>query len=129
VLGVPLPESRASIFAALPDFQEARELFDRLAEVIDRIGLGPAGALYRQDLVRTNNHDTAGFACPMLRAARNRLVAAEPYCGYCPSCQAARPGRVDPRCKQCGGRGWTTRSAFESTAGWEREKILKMKSV
>jgi hypothetical protein len=128
VLGIPLPESRAPVFAALADFQEAREVFDRLAKVIDRIAVGPGGEAYRQDMIRTNNNKLVGYACPVLRMARNKLVAAEPYCGYCPSCFAL-PGHVQPRCKKCGGRGWTTRIGWESCSQGERQQILKMQTA
>jgi hypothetical protein len=40
LLGIPLPETRATAFAALGDFQEARELLDRLARLVDRIAQG-----------------------------------------------------------------------------------------
>jgi hypothetical protein len=79
LLGIPQPEGRAGLFAASADFQEAQELFDRLATVLDRIAQGPAGEVYRQELIRTNNNGKAGYACAAVRAARNKLIAAEPY--------------------------------------------------
>jgi hypothetical protein len=127
-LGIPLPEARAGVFAASADFQEARELFDRLATVLDRIAQGPAGEVYRQELIRTNNNGKAGYACAAVRAARNKLIAAEPYCAYCPSCFVQRPARGYASCKSCGGRGWTSRGAFESCRECDRQQILKMRS-
>jgi hypothetical protein len=123
-LGIPLPEERANVFAALGDFREACELFDRLAVLLDRIAQGPAGDLYRQELVRTFTNGQAGFACPVLRVARSKLLAAEPYCAYCPRCQRAYPGRTHPACPTCGGRGWTTRAAFESCPDSDRQPLL-----
>jgi hypothetical protein len=129
LLGIPLPEGRAAVFAASADFQEVQELFDRLATVLDRIAQGAGGEVYRQDLIQTNNNGKAGYACAAVRAARNKLVAAEPYCGYCPSCYAQRPARGYASCKSCGGRGWTSRAAFESCTERDRQEILKMGSA
>jgi ParB-like chromosome segregation protein Spo0J len=129
LLGIPLPEGRGAAFAAAADFQEARDLFDRLSTLLERIAQGPAGEVYRLELVRTNNHGKAGYACPAVRAARNKLVAAEPYCGYCPSCTAQRPSRGHSSCKVCGGRGWTPRAAFESCRECDRQQILKLKTA
>jgi hypothetical protein len=126
LLGIPLPEGRAAVFAASADFQEARELFDRLATVLDRIAQGAGGEVYRQELIRTNNNGKAGFACAAVRAARNKLVAAEPYCAYCPSCFVQRPTRGYA---SCGGRGWRSRAAFESCRECDRRPILKMRSA
>jgi hypothetical protein len=127
-LGIPLPEARAKVFAALSDFHEAKALFDRLAELVNRIGQGPGGELYRQELIRTASDGQPGFACPVLRVARAKLVAAEPYCAYCPRCEQAHPGRTHPTCKTCGGRGWTTQAAFESCPPGDRQPILAMRT-
>jgi hypothetical protein len=127
-LGLPLPEPRADVFAALSDFQEAKDLFDRLAQTLDRIARGPAGELYRREMIRTADNGTLGFACAALRACRNRLLAAEPYCAYCPLCHPAHPDRVRPGCKTCGGRGWTTRAAFEACAAADRQALLRLRT-
>jgi hypothetical protein len=123
-LGIPLPESRAKVFAAWADFQEAKELFDRLAAVLDRIAREPAGDLYRVELVWTAKNGQAAFACPALRTCRARLLAAEPYCSYCPNCCPPDAARPYPACKICGGRGWTTRAAFDSCRESDRQRIL-----
>jgi hypothetical protein len=115
------------VFGALADFQEAHDLFDRLSTVLDRIAQGPAREVYRQELIRTNNNGKAGFACAAVRAARNKLVAAQPHCGFCPNCYAQRPARGYASCKCCGGRGWTSRAAFESCREFDRQQILKMR--
>jgi hypothetical protein len=128
-LGIPLPERRASVFAALGDFQEAKDLFDRLAALLDRIVRGPAGELYRQEMVSTRQNDQVSIVCPQLRASRNKLLAAEPYCCYCPICYPTHPTRPYPTCKTCGGRGWTTRAAFERCGHTERERILSMRTA
>src|SRR5262249_8851728 len=52
-LGIHVPEARVPVFAAVGDFQEARDLFERLARVLDRIAQGPAGEGYRLELIRT----------------------------------------------------------------------------
>jgi hypothetical protein len=127
-LGLPVPEARAKLFAALSDFYEAKELFERLAQVLDRIAQGPAGELYRQELVRTADNGQPGFACPALRICRDRLVASEPYCGYCPNCYQASSARPYPSCKSCGGRGWTTRAAFERCRASDQQHILNLRS-
>jgi hypothetical protein len=129
LLGILLPTGRVGVFAASADFQEARELFDRLATVLDRIAQGPAGEVYRQELIRTNNNGKAGFACAGVRAARNKLIAAEPYCAYCPSCFVQRPARGYASCKSCGRLCWTSRGAFESCRECDRQQILKMRSA
>jgi hypothetical protein len=129
LMGIPVPEGRGAAFAAAADFQEARDLFDRLSALLDRIAQGPAGEVYRLELVRTANNGKTGYACPALRAARNRLVAAEPYCGYCPSCTAQRPERGYSSCKVCGGLGWTSRAAFESRRECDRQQILKLRTA
>jgi hypothetical protein len=128
-LGIAVPAGMGEVFGALADFQEAQDLFDRLSTLLDRIAQGPAGEVYRQELIRTNNNGKAGFACAAVRAARNKLVGAEPYCGYCPSCFVQRPARGYASCKSCGGRGWTSRGAFESCRECDRQQILKMRSA
>jgi hypothetical protein len=128
-LGIPLPEGSQAVFAAASDFQEAQELFDRLATVLDRIAQGPGGEVYRQELIRTNNNGKAGYACAAVRAARNKLVAAEPYCAYCPSCFVQRPARGYASCNCCGGRGWTSRGAFESCRECDRQQILTVRTT
>jgi len=125
-LGLPVPQERCHVFGQLPVFQEARHLFDRLAKLIDKIAQGPSGESYRQGLVRTLDNGQPAFACPALRAALAKLVAAEPYCCYCPNCQAMHPGRANPLCKKCNGRGWTTRTAFESCLESNRQLLLQL---
>jgi hypothetical protein len=128
-LGIPLAEPKAQVFAALGDYNAAHDLIGRLAGILDRIAQAPGGELYRQEMIRTSESGQAGFACAMLRACRNKLLAAQPYCSYCPNCHPIRPGRPDPRCKTCGGRGWTTRAAFDSCRDSDRQHILKMRDV
>jgi Homeodomain-like domain-containing protein len=129
-LGIPLPETAANVFAALADFHEARALFDRLTGLLDRIAQGPAGEIYRRELIQTATEDgRAGYACPALRMARGKLVAAEPYCAYCPLCHQASPGRPRITCKACGGRGWTTRAAFEACPDRDRQPLLRLRST
>jgi hypothetical protein len=128
-LGIPLPEARTKVFAALGDFEEATGLFDRLAEVIDRIAQGPGGELYRLALMGNASDGVMRYFCPRLRMCRNELVAAEPYCSYCPNCHRANPERPDPRCKACGGRGWTTRTAFERCPESDRQRFLAMRTA
>jgi hypothetical protein len=128
-LGIPLPQTRVNVFATLSDFNEAQELFDRLAQVLDRIAQGPAGDMYCLEMVRTCTEGQAGWACPMLRLGRSKLLAAEPYCAYCPRCQRAYPGQTHPACKVCGGRGWTTRAAFEACPDSDRQSVLAMRSA
>jgi len=127
-LGIPLPEPMAPIFAAIADFQEAKKQIDRLAVLLDRIAQSPAGELYRQEMIRTGQDGKLRFACVGLRICRNKLLAAEPYCCYCPNCHPTHPTRPYPTCKSCGGRGWTTRAAFDSCQGSERQQILKMQT-
>jgi hypothetical protein len=124
-LGIPLPESRALVFTAHGDFREAQNLFDRLSCVLDKIAQGPAGELYRQDMIRTAD---AGLVCAAVRIGRNNLLAAEPYCCYCPNCHPTHPIRPYPSCQKCGGRGWTTRAAFESCQTSAREHVLRMRA-
>jgi len=106
MLGIPLPESRAIVFTAHGDFREAQDLFDRLLCVLDHIAQGPAGELYRQEMIRTAD---AGLVCAAVRMGRNKLLAAEPYCCYCPNCHPTHPIRPYPACKKCGGRSWASR--------------------
>jgi hypothetical protein len=124
-LGIPLPESRSLVFTAHGDFRETQDLFDRLSCILDRIAQGPAGELYRQDMIRTQN---AGLVCAAVHMGRNKLLAAEPYCCYCPNCHPTHPIRPYPACQKCGGRGWTTRAAFESCQTSAREHILRMRA-
>jgi hypothetical protein len=127
-LGIPVTEGRASVFAALTDFREACALFDRLATLLERIALGPAGEVYRQELIRTLTDGRYGYACPALRIAHGKLVAAEPYSSYCPVCHAESPGgRPRITCKTCGGRGWTTRTAFDACPHRDRDPILRLR--
>jgi hypothetical protein len=128
-LGIPLPESRTQVFAAFGDFQEARDLLDRLDKLVNRIAQGPGGESYRQGMIRTCTNGEVGHACPALRACRNRLLAAEPYCCYCPNCHPTHPTRPYPGCKSCGGRGWTTREAFNACRQSDREHILQARTA
>ena len=128
-LGIPLPEGKVEVFAAAAHFQEAQELFERLATLLDRIAQRPGGDVYRQELIQSNNHGKTAYVCAALRAARAKLVAAEPHCAYCPSCHFQRPTRGYASCKVCGGRGWTSRATFESCRDRDRQEILKMASA
>jgi hypothetical protein len=134
-LGLGVPEAKANVFAALGDFEEANHLFDRLAKLLDRIAQGPAGAIYRQEMIRTGSSSSSSsggqvvFDCTALRRARGKLAAAQPYCGYCPNCHAASSPRLQAACKKCGGRGWTTRAAFESCLASDRERLLKLRNT
>ena len=123
-LGILVPQARVPVFAALADFQEAKDLFARLANLVNRIAGGPGGELYRQDLVAKVENGQVTFACPALRLALAKLQAAEPYCAYCPNCPPAHPG---PRCPTCAGRGWTTRRAFDSSPHSARQEILRQR--
>jgi hypothetical protein len=127
--GIPVPKERAQVFATLADFQEAKDLFVKLAKLVDRIGQSPAGELYRQELIRRAEDGQEVLACPLVGSALNQLRDAEPYCCYCPYCETAHAGRADPRCKTCAGRGWTTRAAFERCSGREREQVLQLRSL
>jgi hypothetical protein len=127
-LGIPVPQERTGVFAALADFEEAKDLFGRLARVIDRIARGPGGQAYRLDLIQSAENGQPVLYCPTLRAALGKLRAAEPYCGYCPGCHAAHPGRANPRCKACTGRGWTTRAGYELTPAIYRDQVLKLRN-
>jgi hypothetical protein len=124
-LGIHLPESMVKMFTALADFQAARSLLDQLDTLLGRIAQGPAGELYRQEMILTANN--GGYACAALRLCRAKLLGAEPYCCCCPNCHPTHPTRAYPGCKKCGGRGWTTRPAFESCQTSDRERILKMR--
>ena len=127
-LGISPPELTAPVFAARRDFAEAKELFEQLATILDRIGQGPGGELYRLELMGTASNGQMKYFCPLLRICRNRLEAAEPYCAHCPSCHRTNPGRGDPRCKSCGGRGWTTRAAFDRCQDSDRQHILRLRA-
>ena len=127
-VGIPLQSSMMSVFGAQADYQEAKDLYDRLAQLIDHIAQGPGGQVYRQDLVRTMDNGRPAFACPGLRVSLGKLHAAEPYCGYCPSCHVAHPGRTNPRCRTCGGRGWTTHAACESCPERTHTNFVSLKS-
>lgn len=124
--GAPLREPLASVFAALGDFQEAEELLDRLAVVLDRIAQGPAGEVLRADMIRAEQNGKTHFACELVRSWRNRLHVAKPYCSYCPACQRTHPVRAYAHCKTCGGRGWTSRPAFDRCAPSDRAEVLKL---
>jgi hypothetical protein len=128
-LGLPVPEARATKFAARGDFQKAKELFDRLAQLLDQIAQGPAGELYRLELIRTTHEGQTRLACPALRICRDRLPAAEPYCDYCPNCDRVSSARLRATCKACGGRGWTTRAAFERCSPSEQQHVLNLRST
>jgi hypothetical protein len=119
--GIPVPEPQVKIFAALVDFTEADRLFGELAALLDRIARGPAGELYRQEMIWAG--PDKGFACAALGACRRKLAGAAPYCSYCPVCDG-KPQRLRAECKKCRGRGWTTRAAFESCLHVERQHVL-----
>ena len=46
--------------------------------------------------------------------------SATPYCGYCPRCHARHPGRANPACQLCCGRGWLSQREFELCPTSER---------
>jgi hypothetical protein len=123
--GIPVPDSQKTAFASLPKFQEAKDLFDRLAKALDGVARSPGGALYRQDLIQTIKDGQVFFACPGLRLSLAKLVAAEPYCCNCPTCHESHAGRVRPACKTCGGRGWTSRPAFETCRQAARDQLAR----
>jgi hypothetical protein len=114
------------MFAARGDFQKAKELFDRLAQLVDQIAQGPPGELYRLELIRTTHEGQTRLACPALRICWDRLLAAEPYCGYCPNCYRVNSPGLRATCKACGGRSWTTRAAFERCSPSEQQHVLNL---
>jgi hypothetical protein len=69
---IPTPEATAKVFAARRDFEEAKELLDRLASLVDRIAQGPAGELYRLEMLRIHDNGRKGYACVALRQCRNK---------------------------------------------------------
>ncbi len=113
----------------LPTFERRSALCAELASLLDRIARGPGGELYRQEMLRTSTDGRLVFACTGLQICRNKLLGAEPYCGYCPNCYSTHPARPYPGCKKCGGRGWTTRAAFEGCAETDRHHLLSMRSI
>jgi ParB-like nuclease domain len=52
-VGLLLRGDRERLFAALPDFEKAEELFRDLAAMLDRIAQGSGGEVYRTDLLGT----------------------------------------------------------------------------
>lgn len=126
-VGVAVPDARAQVFAELGAYRQAYALCEQLTKLVDHLAKSDAGALYRQKLLRTGTQDQPAFACTALREVRAKLTAAEPYCAYCPQCWRPHPARPDPRCKHCGGRGWTTQAAFERSDPGIREQIMKMR--
>jgi ParB-like nuclease domain len=123
-VGLLIPGDRERLFAALPDFEKADELFRELSDLLNRIAQGPGGEAYRRDLLGTLVNGKPGYACPALRASRGKLLAARPYCAYCPACHAMPMG-LAAACKACGGRRWTTQPAFESCSQADRERLLR----
>jgi hypothetical protein len=126
-LGIPVPQSRWPVFATTPDFEEARQLFAQLAEVVNRIAQQPGGALYRQHLRRKVEGTRTTFECGELRAAMVKLLTAEPYCAYCPLCHLSMLGCGNPTCQVCQGRGWTTQAGFAACPEGHQQAILRLK--
>jgi hypothetical protein len=126
-VGIPAPESRVAIFSAASDFAEAERLYDRLVAVLDRIAQSPAGTVYRQEMLpRTSPEGKVTFNCAALRTSRTKLECSEPFCAYCPTCHPTHPAQPYRSCKTCGGRGWTTRAAYEVCSSDSRKEILKI---
>jgi hypothetical protein len=126
-LGLAVPAARLPVFAAAADFAEARELFARLAKVLDRIAQQPAGAVYRQKLSRKGQGSQVIFESTLLQGALAELQAAEPYCGYCPLCEVVFSAFSSPACPLCQGRGWTTEPAFAACPEGHRQAMLRMR--
>jgi hypothetical protein len=125
-LGLAVPEPRVPVFGAKAEFEEAERLFERLATIVNHIAQSPAGEAYRSELVRVFSDGAPTFICSALRIARNKLLAIEPYCAYCPNCCDPHPRIVNAPCKTCAGRGWTTRSAFEACPEDARKRVMKL---
>jgi hypothetical protein len=89
-------------------------LFTKLTVLLDRIARGPGGELFAQQLQRIRDAGSEKFRCADLEASLKKVVEAEPYCSRCIECYLAHPGWNSPECKACQGRGWLTRTAFES---------------
>ena len=124
-----MPAGRADIFATVADFRAATELYKQLAELIDRLARQTGGAALRQHLCRKAENGQERFACADLNASCQNLLAATPYCGYCPLCYLAHPGFTHPDCKLCRGQGWTTQSAFEACPENYRREMLQALGV
>jgi hypothetical protein len=56
------------------------------------------------------------------------LASAMPYCGCCPRCNAKHPGRANPVCQLCGGRGWLSQRDFELCPASERNELQRMRA-
>ena len=54
-----------------------------------------------------------------------KLVAAEPYCSFCPRCHAMHLNCFLTDCRTCHGRGWTTRDAFEACPETSRRDMQR----
>jgi hypothetical protein len=126
-LGIPVPEARWPVFVAAAEFAEARQLFARLADVLDRIAQAPAGAAYRLKLRRKVEGSKVTFESDLLRSAFAELLRAEPYCAYCPLCELVFPGFSSPACRVCQGRGWTTQAGFAACPEGHRQAMLLLK--
>jgi hypothetical protein len=126
-LDIAVPEFLVQTFAALPDFEEAKQLFAKLTELLDRLAKKPGGELLRRHLSRKVEEGKESWTCAELCASLHKVLAAEPYCSYCPYCHLAHPGFSHPDCKICWGWGWTTQTAFDSCPESYRQEILRLR--
>jgi hypothetical protein len=124
-VGLPLPAGAAPAFASLSGFEAAEELLAQLAELVDQLAHSPGGAAFQQEVMRRVKDGRVSFYSPELHVFAQKLGAAAPFCGTCPRCWTQHEGRIQPRCKLCGGRGWLSKREFEVCPEPERQELRR----
>jgi hypothetical protein len=124
-VGLPLPAGAAPAFACLNGFEAAEKLLAQLAELVDQLARSPGGAAFQQELMRRVQDGRVSFYSPELHVFAQKLGSAAPYCGTCPRCHTQHEGRIQPRCKLCGGRGWLSQREFEVCPEAERQELRR----
>jgi hypothetical protein len=128
-VGLPLSGDAAEAFAVLPMVDEARGLYRRLAELVNKLATMPGMEHYRKRLKLTRQGDRDRFICPDLANSRRELEWCRPYASICPTCE--NNGAKGPSCPTCHGLPYVVEELWNRCPQDQREavKALALRSV
>ena len=125
-LGVPVPERLRPVFELRAKFASVRRALKEQQNAIHEIGSSKGGEEYHGYLRLVGKLGHEKLISPHIAQELEHLAWAEPYSCTCPACHHVHPGKVEPSCRTCGGRGWVIKRVWESCDEDHRRAVLKL---